>query len=142
MRHHWPGPLIIFTAVMSLAACTREKVNGSDESLASFGKVHSNLVGCTDIAGLYAWPPVQGDTRGRSLTNEKFMSGQSLEPIKVSLPNEGQIWLSGVSQGHALVVRTRTANAGLIARGELSNNWSHAEVSRADQVAGSHPAKG
>jgi hypothetical protein len=130
-RCQWLTTMVLLVAVMSLAACTRETVNGTDEPPASFGKVQGNVMGCADIAGLYAWPPAQGDTRAHSLTNEKFRSGQSLEPIKVSLPDEGQIWLSGVTQGRALVVRTRMANAGMIARGELSNNWSYADASRA-----------
>ena len=72
-----------------------------------------------------------GDTRSHSLTNEKLRGGGSLQPIKVSLHDEAQIWLSGALAGHALVVRTRYANAGLITRGELSENWGYAAISRA-----------
>lgn len=123
-------PVILLIAIVGMGGCTREKVNGSSEPPASFGKVERNALGCADISGLYAWPPVQGETRSLSLTNEKFMSGGSLQPIKVSLSNPGQIWLSGATGGKALVVRTRYASADLIARGELTQHWSRADISR------------
>ena len=115
---------------MGLAGCTRDKVNGSADPPASFGKVERNLLGCADLSGLYAWPPVEGATRSLSLTNEKLGAGGTLLPIKVSLSNQAQIWLSGAIEGRALLVRTRYANAELIARGALSDNWSSTAISR------------
>lgn len=124
------GALALLVAIMSLGGCTRERMNGSAEPPVSFGKVERNLLGCADVSGLYAWPPAQGETRAHSLMNEKFRGGGSLTPIKVALGNEAQIWLSGATEGRALVVRTRYATAELIARGELSENWSYAAISR------------
>lgn len=128
--HKWGSAALLICAA-GLSGCMRDTVHGSAEPPASFGKVAGNLIGCADVAGVYAWPPVQGRTRAHSLTMERLRAGGGLDPIKVSLFAESQIWLSGVTEGRALAARTRMASAKLIANGALSDHWTTTLVSRA-----------
>ena len=122
---------IVLVGVVAFAACSRERVNGSPHPPASFGKVERNWLGCADLSGLYAWPPVQGEMRSVSLAGEKFRTGSSLEPIKAPmLSGEAQIWVSGATGGRSLVVQSRRASADLIARGELPTQWNRDEIAR------------
>lgn len=130
IRQRW-GSVALVVCAAGLSGCMRDTVHGSAEPPASFGKVASHLIGCADVAGVYAWPPVQGRTRSFSLTMKRFRAGGGLDPLKVSLSAESQIWLSGITEGRALEARTRMASAKLIANGALSDHWTTTRVSRA-----------
>jgi len=118
--------LPILLLVSALGGCVgKDEIVGSPEMPAGWGRTVSPLLGCPDLAGLYAWPPAAGHPFGYlpSLRKDKF--GSFLE---LPLYREAHIWAEGPGRkaAHELTLRTRMINRDPRVRiAPLTTEWGY-----------------
>lgn len=112
---------LAFGSSILLAGCFAE-TSGSPKPPVDFGGVDSPLLGCPDVVGEYAWPPVAGEHSGRMATNR--------EPWDRGIPvpvgrGEMQIWVS--DEDGRVTLHSRRVNRAANVRDILAREWSYAE---------------
>ncbi|MCC7184490.1 MAG: hypothetical protein IT509_13125 [Rhodocyclaceae bacterium] len=92
----------------AIGGCSEEQVKGSPNMPADFGQVPRIWLGCPDLSGLYAWPPVQGSTIQYSIHGRpSHQNGGTLEPLKAPVYPQAQVWISGPRDREPIELRTR-----------------------------------
>lgn len=116
-----PTPAITaFACCLFLAACGPE-VSGLPKPPPSFGGLKGALIGCPSMAGLYAWPPVDGEYANGMATNRGPWDGG--RPVPVS---RGSMQIKVEQTGARVTVRSRDIGPGSLPSGQ-ARNWSYAE---------------
>jgi hypothetical protein len=103
-----------------LAACGPE-VSGSPEPPKEFGAVQGKLLGCPSMAGLYAWPPVEGEYAKFFPTNRTPWDGGRPVPV---YPRKMQIKVE--ETGSRVTVRARVIGEASMKSSE-ARDWGYVE---------------
>jgi hypothetical protein len=120
--------LVAVMTLVALAGCSGrpdDLVRGSDSPPADFGTAETPWRGCASVAGLYAWPPIQGEADdGRDARLGRLLP--ILLPTGLSLHHEGQIWVDdrSVFRLSSRLVN-RDPNRGIRA---LTTEWGYQEI--------------
>lgn len=84
-------------AVVALAGCGSGDVTGSPDLPAAFGPVKGGH-GCPELAGLYAWPPVEGRAFGY-LADGQPEQGHRGGFLGLPVRDDAQVWIAEVPDG-------------------------------------------
>lgn len=112
---------LLACGALMLVGC-RAETYGSPKPPADFGGVDAPLLGCPEVVGEYAWPPVAGEHSGRMATNREPW-GRGI-PVPVGR-GEMQIWVS--EEDGRVTLRSRRVNRAANVRDILAREWSYAE---------------
>lgn len=127
--------LLSFLIVFLMAACgsSKDVVVGSATVPVEFGELSSPLFGCSDLEGLYAWPPAEGAADEGVPRNAQGPRLPTLVPLATPLYREAQLWIAKIGSGGAVDVRSRMVNRNQSLRiGSLTNTWSQAELTASE----------
>jgi hypothetical protein len=91
----------------------------------NFGKLESQFFGCTDVAGLYAWPPMLGKpyVPYKSYGDQNFLG--------VPTYQKAQIWIKGPSKTVSqITVLSRMVNANPNYNNRITREWGYKEYDK------------
>lgn len=103
-----------------LAACGPE-VNGSAKPPPEFGARKGALTGCPSVAGLYAWPPVDGEYARVMATNRRPWDDR--RPVPVS---RGKMQIKVEQTSSRVTIRSRDIGSGSLPSMQ-ARNWAYVE---------------
>lgn len=112
--------------VCSLEGCGGKEVIGSETMPKEFGDIASHWLSCTNVSGLYAWPPIQGNAYVpyKSSKPQYYLS----VPVYDSGYADAQLWLQGRDKTSShIVVRSRMVIKEPRYRNGLSKQWAYME---------------
>lgn len=121
MRFALSLPSLAALCCLALLAACGPEVSGSPEPPKEFGAVESKLLGCPSMAGLYAWPPVDGEYAKFIPTNRTPWDGGRPVPVY-----RGNMQIKVEQSGSRVTVRSRMIRPDSV-RSSEAREWAYVE---------------